>query len=117
MSIATLWILAVVLAFPLQVLVLVVAQLSNDVENSAPSPSIGPYVCTNFVHGSTPFRCNLGRLVSNAVEGALLIDILSMGLMFILSVLAAALLLLGLRILHLKLWSRPNNSFERTRER
>jgi hypothetical protein len=113
----TLWILAVVLAFPSQVLVLVIAQLGNDLKDVSPSVQIGAYACTNYIHGSTPFRCNLGRLVSNAAEGAVLLDVFTVGLAFILAVLAVALVLMGVRILHLRLWLRPDTSLERTRAR
>ena len=117
MSNLALWILAVLLAFPLQVLVLVVAQLGNDPDDVGPSLNIGAYACSNYIHGSTPFRCNLGDLVSNAAQGALLYDIFSFGMTFVLAVLAVALLLMGVRILHLRWWPRPNTSLERTRER
>ena len=113
----TLWILAVMLAFPLQVLVLVVAQLGNDLEDVMPSVHIGAYACTNYIHGSTPFRCNFARLVSNAAEGATIMDIFTVGLAFILAVLAVALLLMGVRMLHLRLWLRLNTSLERARDR
>jgi hypothetical protein len=113
----TLWILAVLLAFPLQVLVLVIAQFGNDVRDVTPSVHIGAYACTNYIHGSTPFRCNLGRLVSNAVDGAVVLDVFTVGMAFILAVLAVALVLMGVRILHLRLWLRPDTSLERTRER
>ena len=113
----TLWTLALALAFPLQVFVLVVAQLGNDLKDTVPSVGIGAYACTNYIHGSTPFRCNFGRLVSNAAEGAVVYDVFTVGGAFILAVLAVAILLMGVRILHLRLWLRPNNSLERTRGR
>jgi hypothetical protein len=112
----TLWILAVLFSYPLQVVVLVVVQLRNDLEGPMHSTHIGAYACTNFVHGNTPFRCNLGRLVQNAAEGALLIDLFSFGIALAATVLAVALFLLGVRKLHLRLWARPNTSLERTRE-
>jgi hypothetical protein len=44
-------------------------------------------------------------------------DILTLGLTFALAILAIALLLMGVRVIHLRLWSRrPNTSLERTRE-
>ena len=113
----TLWTLALVLAFPLQVLVLVIAQLGNDLKDTGPSMRIGAYACTNYIHGSTPFRCNFGRLVSNAAEGAVVLDFVSLGTAFILAALALAYLLMGVRILHLKWWLRPNKAYKQTRER
>jgi hypothetical protein len=100
-----LWILAAVLAFPLQILVLVAAQLGNDLKDVGPSTNIGAYACTNYIHGSTPFRCNFGRLVSNAAEGAMMYDIFTMGSTFILAILAVAFLLMGVRVIHLRWWS------------
>ena len=114
MSNLALWILAAVLAFPFQVLVLVAAQLGNDLKDVGPLPRFGAYACTNYIHGSTPFRCNLGGLVSNAAQGAMMYDIFTLGLAFILAVLAVALLLMGARMLHQRLWSPPNTSLERT---
>jgi len=105
-----------VVAFPLQVLVLVVAQLGNNVEEVGTSSGWGAYACTNFIHGSTPFRCNFARLLHNSVEGAFIFDFFSMGLGFILATFAAAILLMALRILHQRLRSRPNTSLGRTRE-
>jgi hypothetical protein len=105
-----LWTFAVVLAFPLQVLILVVVQLRNDMEALIPLQGIGAYACTNYIHGSAPFRCNLGRLVTNAAEGAMMYNIFTVGQTFILAVLVVALLLVAIRILHLRLWLRPNAS-------
>ena len=102
----TLWILAVVFALPLQVVVLVISQLGNDLKDTIPSTHIGAYACSNFIHGSTPFRCNFGRLVRNAFEGALILDFFTVGLAFVLAVLAMALLLMGVRIVHKRIWSR-----------
>lgn len=104
MSNLTLWISAVLLAYPLQVLVLIINQLGNDPVTPMYSSSFGAYVCTNYIHGTTPFRCNLGRLVSNAADGALMMDIFSLGGAFVLAVLAVALLLMGVRTIHQRFW-------------
>jgi hypothetical protein len=109
--------LAVLLAFPLQVAVLFVAQLGNDLADVGPSAHIGAYACTNFVHGSTPFRCNLRELVRNAAEGAVLLDCFTFGVAFIVTALAVAVLFIGVRKLRLRIRARPNTSLERTRER
>src|SRR3569832_768375 len=94
----TLWTLAVVSAIPLKVLVLIVYQLGNDLADTFPSGQSGGYACANFVHGSTPYRCNFGRLVRNAVDGAVLLDLFTVGLALVFTVAAVALLLMGVRM-------------------
>jgi hypothetical protein len=114
---STIWIVALLFAYPLQVVVLVVAQLRNDLDAASHSTHIGAYACTNFVHGSTPFRCNISRLVRNAAEGALMLDVFTFGAPFFLALFAIAICLIGVRTVHLRLWARPKPSLERTRER
>jgi hypothetical protein len=101
------WIWAVLLAFPLQVAVLVGVQLRNDVAAVGPSTHIGAYACTNYVHGSTPFRCNFGRLVRNAAEGAMTLNFFTVGATFGVAVLAVALFVIGARKVHLRLSTPP----------
>jgi hypothetical protein len=96
----TLWALAVLFAFPLQILVLVGVQLGNDVRATLPSTYSGRYACTNFVHGSTPFRCDFERLVHNAVEAAVILDFFTFGLALVATILATALFLIAVRAIH-----------------
>ena len=98
-----LWAWSGVLAFPLQVLALVVVQLGNNLEATYQSPGNGAFACSNFIHGSTPFRCSFSHLVSNAALGALLYDIFTFGVALVPAILVAALLITAVR----RVRSRP----------
>lgn len=117
LSNATIWILAFLFAYPCQVIALIGVQLRSNPEGPIHSTNIGAYVCTNYVHGTTPFRCNFARLVRNAAEGAIVLDVFTVGGFFVATVLTIVILLSAIRMIHLRLWARPNTSLERSRDR